>query len=618
MRLQWWVGVCLIASLSVGAWAQEEAWRRRKAEPVTPSELPKEPEPMKPIEPIAPLIETVTYDLPPKLRLPSLPAKPLDDRLRVALILPSDEPAGRSQISGKDILEKKNVRQAFVNHAHPVATVLPTVIAKLFPRIGIVEKAPEPGNWDTCDLVLQMRVRATGVQNSQGVYQEVRVYGTLIASHPNGSQITAIEAMGQGTIKKRIYWSLASGVKTAGVPAIQQMLDNLVEAPEQRVVVHVPRTTGRDAPMQTLSLAVTAAQRDFEARETRIELAFAAHRPQLSLALAEASPLLEGGSASLSLDVRNQGLLDAEHVQLEVTSANAAVDLLDERGAPVSKRLLDVGTIAARASLTPIELKVHVKRKTAPGQASLKVVARQQDFPAVTREEVLRIEPEAPKEIIVNPPPPRPQRRDRATPVPASVAFRRYEEGERVAGETIALRFEVQSGSRVERVRLEHNGRVITLDPPRLLPGQGGRLLEYEQQIDLDYGANLFEVVVVTEEGLRSSRTLTLHRDRPDGRIWLAVVGISDYAGDAVNDLAFARKDAVAIAAYYSERFGIDDGQIIQLLDEKATLANIKRSLGTELVAKALNPNDTVIIYFAGHGLKERDRASADADGFTK
>jgi helicase len=126
------------------------------------------------------------------------------------------------------------------------------------------------------------------------------------------------------------------------------------------------------------------------------------------------------------------------------------------------------------------------------------------------------------------------------------------------------------------------------------------------------------ETVVVTTEGLRSSRLLTIPRDRPEGKMWLAVVGISRYAGSGIADLQFARDDAAAVVAYYRERFGLEDEQIIQLLDEDATLTNIKRRLGTELVAKASHPNDTVILFFAGHGQKERDRASTDVDGFTK
>lgn len=421
-------------------------------------------------------------------------------------------------------------------------------------------------------------------------------------------------------IARNVQLALASPAKDVSVQPDRLTVGDLppnVEAAEQRVVVRIPRTLGRDVEIRTIPLSVIATQGDFEARETRIDLAFAVHRPDLMLTLSEAAPLVEGNSSALWLDVRNQGLLAAERVQIEVTSANAAVDLLDERGAPVGKRLFDVGTVAARTTRPRVELKVHVKRKVTAATVLLKAIAVQQDYPAVTHEASLAIEREQPAHLSALPPT-RPERRDRVAPVPANVAFRRYEDGEHVAHERIALRFEVQSASSVDHVRLEHNGRAMELAPGRVVPGSGGRLWEFEQQIRLEYGANAIEVVAVTSEGLRSSRRLSIHRDRPEGRIWVAVVGISDYTDRTVASLAFARQDAAAVAAYYRDRFGLDEKQIIQLLDKDATLANIKRRIGTELVANAQNPNDTVILYFAGHGQKELDRASADADGFTK
>jgi uncharacterized caspase-like protein len=941
MLLRTWIAVCLLATTA--ARAEDEDWRKRKAGQFAPSEMPTAA-PVEPPKADSPL-EPITFDLPPKLALPSIPRKPLDDQLRIALILPGDDPEGRADVWYWDLLDKKALKHRYGSLARPVATVLPTIIAKLFPRMKIVENVPEAASADAYDLVLHMRVRAVSTKNSAGLYRGVMVQGTLTASRPDGREIGVITAAGEGWATRSFYWSLGAGLKAAGTPAIEKMLDQLVrnliahpevsdflqehaaararpsqlettvrfadassiipngrldagetaqlaftvrnrgagqafgvrlrlsaaqqreltfpgetpvgdllpgaetivavtvsaglgvqseavqlhvdtvekrgyggrplvaeiaterlhpptleiadvglaagrpangetleatvvvrnsgpgpaagvelfvsaddprleviepvrslppiavddatrttvrirvpatydagsvgltlraveargegvaqtkrsevwrtelrrpsveiayrlydgnstgstgnrdgvansgerlelvltaanrgsltasdvqlavasptpglivqpdqlvigdlppnvEAAEQRIVVQVPRTAGRGAQLRTLPLSVTTTQRDFEKRDTRLDLTFEAHQPELVLALAETEPLVEGHSAALSLDVRNQGPLAAERVQVEVTSANGVVDLLDERGAPASKRVLDVGTIAARTSAPPIELKVHVKRSTAASEALLRVIATQQDEDAVTEQATLRIAREQPATVTAIPEQtPAPLRT--VVSAPPTVAFRRYEEGEHVADESIALRFEVQSVSGVDdRVRLAHNGRVIALDPPRLLRGSGGRL--YEQQISLDYGANVFEIVVVTGEGMRTDRTLTLHRDRPDGRLWIAVVGISEYAGEGVSDLSFARKDAEAVAAYYAERFALPEEQIIQIFDDDATLANIKRRLNKDLAEKATNPNDTVILYFAGHGLKERDRASADADGFSR
>jgi uncharacterized caspase-like protein len=135
--------------------------------------------------------------------------------------------------------------------------------------------------------------------------------------------------------------------------------------------------------------------------------------------------------------------------------------------------------------------------------------------------------------------------------------------------------------------------------------------------VQLEYGANEFEVVVITTEGVVGRRSMTLHREKPRGTVWLAVVGISDYRDPSLVDLEFAAADAVAVHALYRQ-LGVPNEQIIELLNGNATLANIKRTLGTDLVKNAANPDDMVIIYLAGHGEREADRSSADSDGYSK
>jgi uncharacterized caspase-like protein len=53
------------------------------------------------------------------------------------------------------------------------------------------------------------------------------------------------------------------------------------------------------------------------------------------------------------------------------------------------------------------------------------------------------------------------------------------------------------------------------------------------------------------------------------------------------------------------------------LLNDKATLGNLRSVLGTRLRAAAAQ-GDMVIIFFAGHGATERDSTSPDGDGLEK
>jgi len=53
-------------------------------------------------------------------------------------------------------------------------------------------------------------------------------------------------------------------------------------------------------------------------------------------------------------------------------------------------------------------------------------------------------------------------------------------------------------------------------------------------------------------------------------------------------------------------------------VNEQATLREIKSLLGTQLVARANDPKDTVILYFAGHGMRDRVTGSLDPDGLSR
>lgn len=185
--------MCLIAT---AAWTHDEDWRKRKAGDSAPGKAPQ----AKAVESrqmeLTP--ETITFELPPKLALPSIPQKPLDEQLRVALILPIDETDQRSRWSYRLYLNK-NYKPVHVNHAAPVAAVLPTVLAKLFPRVKVVEKAPDGAN----DVLSAGRVARRGGldRDGQNDVDEIYKYVSLnVTEKTNGSQQPMKKASSQSGI----------------------------------------------------------------------------------------------------------------------------------------------------------------------------------------------------------------------------------------------------------------------------------------------------------------------------------------------------------------------------------------------------------------------------------
>jgi len=139
--------------------------------------------------------------------------------------------------------------------------------------------------------------------------------------------------------------------------------------------------------------------------------------------------------------------------------------------------------------------------------------------------------------------------------------------------------------------------------------------LEFSESVSLREGENIITVVAYDGDQLASTRTLRVTREVHRGQIWAVVIGISQYK--TVRPLKYADKDALAFGDYLSKNLGITPDHMTLLLNENATLMNLKRSLGTELKRNA-GPKDTVIIYYAGHGAPEPDASSPDGDGLEK
>lgn len=94
------------------------------------------------------------------------------------------------------------------------------------------------------------------------------------------------------------------------------------------------------------------------------------------------------------------------------------------------------------------------------------------------------------------------------------------------------------------------------------------------------------------------------------GKQWAVIIGVSSYLNLQPSDqLKFAHRDAEDLAAFLRSPNGggFPSTQIKLLLNEAATLANIRTALGTWL-PRSCEPDDVVYLFFAGHGVVEGER----------
>jgi hypothetical protein len=94
----------------------------------------------------------------------------------------------------------------------------------------------------------------------------------------------------------------------------------------------------------------------------------------------------------------------------------------------------------------------------------------------------------------------------------------------------------------------------------------------------------------------------TIEPDAPGLQVWAVVIGVASYNHMPV--LRYTDDDAYRMYAFLKSPEGgaLDDDHIRILVDEEASLSNIKRTM-SDIFGQA-GPNDLVLLYFSGHGLR--------------
>lgn len=107
--------------------------------------------------------------------------------------------------------------------------------------------------------------------------------------------------------------------------------------------------------------------------------------------------------------------------------------------------------------------------------------------------------------------------------------------------------------------------------------------------------------------------------DTSPGEKYAVVIGISDYRDPAIEDLPLAAVDAKAFYDFLVDPGlgGIDGDHVTLLLDDEADRAGIVDALKNRLPRQA-GRDDTVIIYYSGHGVPDVDLTGGSDDGYRK
>ncbi len=139
-------------------------------------------------------------------------------------------------------------------------------------------------------------------------------------------------------------------------------------------------------------------------------------------------------------------------------------------------------------------------------------------------------------------------------------------------------------------------------------------------------------VIGINEDEKPANRDLCLSTDEPGpthaaperlgpyrSDAHAVVIGINEYRDPTIRDLRFARADAEAVYEALTDpevgRFSPEN--VTLLLDEQATERNIRKAIGTTLPRRT-GPQDTVFIFYAGHGAPVINPGNRSGDGMEK
>jgi WD40 repeat protein/uncharacterized caspase-like protein len=165
-----------------------------------------------------------------------------------------------------------------------------------------------------------------------------------------------------------------------------------------------------------------------------------------------------------------------------------------------------------------------------------------------------------------------------------------------------------QTGGGAQDLRLFRNGSLVKVWHGDVLQGQ--RSVTLETTIPIVAGANTLTAYAFNRDNIKSADATALVTGaaslRRKGTAYVIAVGVNQYAPNPFfHNLKYAVADAeefaVEVKRQQEQLAQYEQVEVVSLMDAAATKAHVLGAL-SELAKKA-QPEDAVLVYFAGHGL---------------
>ncbi|MBN2298366.1 MAG: caspase family protein [Deltaproteobacteria bacterium] len=394
------------------------------------------------------------------------------------------------------------------------------------------------------------------------------------------------------------------------------------ETNPHRIRIAIPRTYQGKG----IALKVRLTQQEFDAVDDIAVVSVNPSRPQLKLSWQVLSGMAGnsmpiGRASRFKAVIENQGEIPAVGVMLSLASEDNTIF----PHFPDNSQEKDLKTLPPHSSMEQDFLIMQKKRSDAKlGEHQISVKATQKDFAQTSHtiafstvdfENFEQIAAQQQKSysgaaVLCSPP---------------MVWVSYPAEGMTIHDDIITLQGYAHDDKGVSRIEVRLNGELVFNDSSRGIQvrqkkdthAPADNRFVFTHRLPLSPGNNTIEVSAWDADNLEAKETVTVSRSQVKSEIWAAVIGINDYRSDAIPDLKYAVSDARAVYDYLQSEMKIPRDHIFNLYDEQADKKNVERVLG-DVLPKKVKPQDTVIIYYSGHGAPAQDSTSADGDGITK
>lgn len=217
-------------------------------------------------------------------------------------------------------------------------------------------------------------------------------------------------------------------------------------------------------------------------------------------------------------------------------------------------------------------------------------------------------------------------------PAPLAVSFRYPEDRSRVGEESSVVAAVVTSSKGITKVTVQLNGLEVHAQSDKSPQPS----VAVSAPVTLKEGANAIVVTATDAGGAVRQEVRTVIYDKPKAVAaapppaaappapkndrWAVVIGVGRYQSTDIPSLRYSVSDAESLYQLLVGPAGFRKEHVLLMTDKAEkppTLRNIKWALGTFL-ARSAKKDDTVLIFFAGHGAPEVDQRGVERDGLAK